>query len=359
MASYGRGGGRERRFDRCVETCNRQYKRWIAMGRDEAVARAKLEECLAICEMGKVPKTGCVGGHRTGTVDGAQLAPCKEGFRNQKINGENWCCPEEVIDKDEEEKGCEGGYKSASTTCPEGYKRKFINGAFWCCPEKVEEEDKNGDGDGDGDGKPGPTPLGEEFTWSPGMQEAIRRLMERFEELLDRPYGLSDEERQAIINYYTTDIRRGERGRIQSMEDRLSRMGMAGSGLELRETGRIQRGTREMVSRTTQGLAIDEIDKALMNYLQTTGMAQGLLGTLMGAEVVPETLSAARRGEGLSQQQMVLNYLSTMYGGQSNAYWQAIMNYMGGQGGQQGPGMMDWLPYFIYGGMPGSVRTRD
>lgn len=221
--------------------------------------------------------------------------------------------------------------------CRKGFQPKIIGGVTWCCPE---------DGGGNGGGGGG---MGEEFTWSPEMREAIQRMMERFEEMLDRPYGLSEEERQAIINYYTSSIKGGERGRLQSMEDRLARMGMAGGGLELAETGRIQRGTREQVAGVTQGLAIDEIDKALMNYLQTTGMAQGLLGTLMGAETVPESLSAARRGEGLSQQQMILQYLSILMGGQSNAYWQAIMNYMGGGQGQEQGDIWDWLPYLMAG----------
>lgn len=339
-----------------------------------------------------------------------QITPCPEGYVSKKAeDGTPWCCSTAAPDEDEDvvvdedvvtSEGCEGGYKLSGAAisagggklwtdgiikpehgwhrdataaghwiwhkehgyqrladvhasiqgtktltkfeggaCRKGFQPKIIGGVTWCCPEG-----------GNGNGGDKVDKVGEEFTWSPEMQDAIRRMMERFEEMLDRPSGLSEEERQAIINYHTSGIKGGERGRLQSMEDRLARMGMAGSGLELAETGRIQRGTREQVAGVTQGLAIDEIDKALMNYLQTTGMAQGLLGTLMGTEQVPEMLSAQRRGEGLSQQQMILQYLSTLMGGQSNAYWQAIMNYMGGQGRQrQDSGIMDWLPYLMAG----------
>jgi hypothetical protein len=64
----------------------------------------------------------------------------------------------------------------------------------------------------------------------------------------------------------------------------------------------------------------------------TTGMAQSLLGTGMGAEQIAEALSGARRGEGAGVLAMLLQYLSTM-GGQSNLYWQAILNRLLQQGG--------------------------
>lgn len=400
----------------CKARCNEKRAQSIARGTSREEAQGIYDDCIEECEVGKrhrTPGSPCAGaGYRPPLVGGSQLAPCREGYVPKKAeDGTPWCCstaspgPEPTPPEPEPTpgEGCEGGYvlsgsaisagggelwtdgiikpehgwhrdptaaghwiwhkehgyqrladvhasiqgtktltKFEGGACRKGFQPKIMGGVTWCCPE----------------GAPGPepTPPGEEFTWSPEMREAIQRMMERFEEMLDRPYGLSEEERQAIINYYTSGIKGGERGRLQSMEDRLARMGMAGGGLELAETGRIQRGTREQVAGVTQGLAIDEIDKVLMNYLQTTGMAQGLLGTLMGTEQVPEMLSAQRRGEGLSQQQMILQYLSTIFGGQSNAYWQSIMNYMGG-GGQQEGDIWDWLPYLAYGAMPGS-RTR-
>lgn len=403
---------------RCNKERAGNIARGMSSGQALEIYNNCIDKCEIGGKKPGAPDSPCAGaGYRPPTavdVRGKkiQMTPCREGYVSKKAaDGTPWCClatePGEdediVVDEDVTGEGCEGGYKLSGAAisagggklwtdgiikaehgwyrdptasghwiwhkehgyqkladvhasvqgtktltkyeggaCRKGFQPKIIGGVTWCCPE-------GGNGDGDG--------VGEEFTWSPEMREAIQRMMERFEEMLDRPYGLSDEERQAIINYYTSGIKRGERGSLQSMEDRLSRMGMAGGGLELHEAGRIQRGTREQVAGVTQGLAIDEIDKALMNYLQTTGMAQGLLGTLMGAETVPESLSAQRRQEGLSQQQMILQYLGTLMGGQSNAYWQAIMNYMGGQGQEQGD-IMDWLPWLLASQNYGSPRTR-
>ncbi len=236
------------------------------------------------------------------------------------------------------------------TVCRKNFVRQQDNeGKTWCCPGA-------GDGDGDGDGDGG---FGGEFQWGEGLQGLLARIQERANQLLDYPRGLTPQERQGVINYAIESVKSGERGRLQSSQDLLARRGLLGSGFEFEEAGRIQRETRGRETEIRREFGIDELDRRFSELMGTTGMVQGLTGTLMQGEQIPEILSGARRSEGQASINSLLALLGGSMGGQGNQYWNAILTQlMGNQGG--GGGMMDWLPWLLASQTartPGGFRT--
>jgi len=183
---------------------------------------------------------------------------------------------------------------------------------------------EDGNGGGGGNGGEG----GGEFQWSPETQALLQRILDRANMLLDQPLGLTEEERQAIYNRIFEKIKGMERPLIQSEMDRISRMGLLGSPFEERSIAGIKRGTAESLATAERDIEIEEAQRRFNQLMATTGMAQSLLGSGLGAEQTAELLSSGRRGEGRDWMQMLLNYFSTIYGGQSNAYWQAILNQL-------------------------------
>ena len=173
---------------------------------------------------------------------------------------------------------------------------------------------------------------GGEYKWSPEIQALLARILERANMLLDRPLGLSDEERQAIYNRIFEKIKGAERPAIQSQMDIASRQGLLGSPYAERAITGIQRGTRETLAGAERDIEIEEAQNRFNQLMQTTAMSQSLLGTGMNAEQIAEALSGARRGEGTGVLAMLLQYLATM-GGQNSSYWQAIINKLLEQGG--------------------------
>jgi len=336
-----------------------------------------------------------------GTPKWIQLEPCRSGFSPKKdADGRPWCCKDsgELPDPgDERPPNCAGGQKrELGDPCPEELPKKvFYKKVRWCCPETEEEEEEDGtedcplgnwythfpekgpchelytfirrgtknwegyepgaDGrcectswlkkyqDGDGDG--------EQWAPSEGLQAIIDRLLARIDELLGYETGLSEEELQMIINRMSSNIKEGERGRIESMEGRLGGMGLLGSGMELAEYGKIKRGTREVGADVEAQVAIDQALRKYEQYMGTTGMAQSLFGTTLGVEQLTEILNSARRGEGRQDTDMMLKLLQIIMGNQGNdPYWQAILNQAGSRQRTDGGGGMDWmywLPFLL------------
>ena len=220
--------------------------------------------------------------------------------------------------------------------CKKGWVRKpDAEGNTWCCPE-------GGPGPG-----PGPDGPGGEFKWGEDLQGLLARIMERANYLLDYPRGLTPQERQGVINYAIEGVKSGERGQLQSSRDLLARRGLLGSGFEFEEAGRIRRETRGRETQVRREFGIDELDRRFQELMGTTGMAQGLTGTLMQGEQIPEILSGARRAEGQAAVNSFLAFLSGSMGGQGNQYQAAIINQL--MGGQGGSGIMDWLPWILAG----------
>jgi len=166
---------------------------------------------------------------------------------------------------------------------------------------------------------------GGEFEWSPEIQALLQRILDRANMLLDQPLGLSEEERQALYNRIYEKIKGAERPAIQSQMDVMSRQGMLGTPYAERSITGIQRGTREALGGAERDVEIEEAQRRYEQLMGTTGMVQSLFGSGMGAEQMAEAMSAGRRGEGQNWMQMLLNYFATIYGGQDNSWWQAIL----------------------------------
>jgi len=381
----GRVGSPE--FDECMERCEK--------GAVEPPPGPGPEESKSPCKAG-----GYLGKQiKRGTDRYFLITPCRDGYKPVKAaDGKIWCCKEDAgkeEKKEEKTEGvCEGGYKLASSpiqpsggkiwtdnlitaamgfirnpgveghelykegkwyniedvhnairnntlgslvgreggACKKGYRRKVINGEEWCCPEA-----EGGGGGGGGSG---------EFEFSPGLMDMLEKLRGRFDYFMEYPRGTTPEERQAVINYMVEGIRKGERGRIQSVRDLVSRMGLFGSGIQLEEEAKERRLTRELASQAREKVGSEEIDRRFRELMETTGMSTGIFNIMATIEQLKESLSAGRRGEGRESLNQLLSYLSLIMGGGSNSYWQAIMNYIMQGGG--GADIWDWLPYMSY-----------
>jgi hypothetical protein len=178
-------------------------------------------------------------------------------------------------------------------------------------------------------GKGGGGAAGGEFKWSPEIEGLMNRILAKANELLNQPRGLSDEERQAIYNRSFEQIKGMERPAIQSRLDAISRMGLLGSPYAEREVEEVQRQTPQLLAGVSRDIGISEAERRFEEQQKTYQLVMQMLGQGMGGEQIVEALNAARRGEGTSALQMILEYFLRLYGGQSNAYLQAILNALG------------------------------
>lgn len=173
---------------------------------------------------------------------------------------------------------------------------------------------------------------GGEFKWSAQLKALLDRLLGRANSLLDEPLGLTEQERQAIYNRAFEDIKGAERPTIQSAMDQASRMGMLGSPYASSRVAAIQRGTGDLLSKTTRDIAIDESKRRFQEKMSSYAMVAQLTQLGLSSEQIAEMLSSSRRGEGNSDMDALLAYFQMIMGGQNSAYWQAIMNSINGGG---------------------------
>jgi len=226
--------------------------------------------------------------------------------------------------------------------CKKGYSQKNVDGETWCCPQE-----------GGGGGKDN---AGGEWDWSNRTKGLFESLYDKINYLFEYPRGLTDEERNAVINYMTTGVLKGERGAKHATRDRLARMGLLGSGFEESRMADIERGTREQVADVRQGVAVDELNRRFQELMSTLGMAQNLTGTLMTSEQIKEALNAGRRGESSQGLQNLIALLQTyMGGGNLSGAMGGLLNQLsmygkGGNvaGGGGGGGTESWIPWLLY-----------
>jgi len=289
---YKSGGGKDE------AACERYCRQ-----RGYVIDSPEYDTCMNECFEKQHPKTPKVPGEET-------PIGCPPESKGSAASGHPECA-------------CGGEWNTPTQTCPSGY--VFQSKPIGANPPEgtigrciCEALTHGGGGEGGG--------AGEQFGWSPDVQALLSRILDRANSLLDRPLGLSDEERQAIYNRIFERIKGTERPAIQSAMNVASRQGLLGSPYAERAITGIQRGTREMLGGAERDIGIEEARRRYEELMGTTGMAQNLLGTGMGAEQMTEALNAARRGEGTTYLSLILQYLSSMMGGQNNSYWQAIMN---------------------------------
>ncbi|MCD6194278.1 MAG: hypothetical protein J7L26_12575 [Candidatus Aminicenantes bacterium] len=352
--------------EECLQRCEQLRQRLEALGVPEERIEIRYKNCIRKCE-GKIDnepnedktiKAPCSGGIKlapTGSMK-AKMSKCPEGWKRvHHEDGYDWCCPpekngngngnngDEDKKKDEE---CPLGlwFTTHEPKCPEGYTFVPRSGKGWegyepgavgrCeCTSWLEEWKKKNQQTG-------------EFKWSPELQAALARLLERFNFLMDYPRGTTPEERQKIINFAMKGIKRAERGMRQQTIDDLARMGLLGSFMESKELSKLRRGTQEALADLQSRIAIDELDRRFKELLGTTQLAQSLFTTGMTYEQLLEALNAARRAEGRDIMEIFLKYLASLMGSQSSGYWQTLLNLIASQG--QGGGIYDVLPYLIF-----------
>lgn len=348
-------------FDKCggyKEPCFSQCL--MASGGDQSIGNEG-DPCTVTvgCQIG----LACVNGRCTKSESGMghqiptkKISPCPKGVGYKRpINGQCkagessvksaesglwWCCPGTITTECQDDADCVEKHGAGWTCgkdgkcvapppgptpctrnsdCATGY--ECINGV---CKKKGGGGDGGGaGGGGDGGGGWG----GEQFGWSPEIQALLARILDRANSLLDQPLGLSNAERQAIYNRIFEKIKGTERPAIQSAMNVASRQGLLGSPYVERGITGIQRGTRELLTGAERDIEIQEAQDRYQQLLGTTGMAQNLLGTGMGAEQLVEAANAARRGEGTSSLNSILQYLIAM-GGQNSTYYQALLNWL-------------------------------
>ena len=270
---------------------------------------------------------------------------CKAGESSVKSaeSGLWWCCPGTLTSKCQDDADCVTKHGAGWTCGADGKCVAPPSGSTSCtrnsdCAIGYEcisgACEKKGGGGGGGGGAGGGTSGwgGEQFGWSPEIQALLARILDRANSLLDQPLGLTDEERQAIYNRIFEKIKGMEGPTIQSAYNRISRQGLLGSPYAEREVAGIQRGTRELLTGAERDIEIQEAQDRYQQLLGTTGMAQNLLGTGMGAEQLVEAANAARRGEGTMSLNSILQYLIAT-GGQNSTYYQALLNWLTQHGG--------------------------
>ena len=342
-------------LEKCKKGCRDKYK-----GNPTA-----LQACIKACEgEPPTPPEGLVMACVAGAVEGRKVCRQvkREGVTQAQIDA---CegktlgadCDAEIPIEPPEDGDCPQGdwYTTINEKavtgpgdCIQGYAYiqkgniKRCECVDWCVKKHGCDENCQNCGGGGGGG--------EQWTPSGDLQAIIQSLLARINELLGYDTGLSEEELQAIINRMTGNIKAGERGRIESMEDRMAGMGLLGTGMELEEYGKIGRQTREVTADVEAQVAIDQALRKYEEFMGTTGMAQSLFGTVLGTEQLEEILNAARRGEGRQDMGMMLQYLSMILGKDAqNPYWQAILNQMTNSGDSGGGGndWMYWLPFLL------------
>ena len=354
--------------EQCLARCEELRKRLEALGIPEDRIEIRYQNCRRECE-GKIPgpepgggtESPCPGGIKiapTGSMK-AKMTPCSKGWKRvHHTDGYDWCCPPEEGgngDKDEDKKKnkkCPYGNwfeKKEGEPCPEGYiyrhagvtpgvDKEACVCVAWCKEQGWGPLCKISDGGGG------------YWKWSPELQAAFARLLERFNYLMDYPRGTTPEERQKIINFAMKGIKRAERGQRQQTIDELARMGLLGSFMESKELGRLRRGTQEALADLQSRVAIDELDRRFRELIGTTQLAQGLFSTGMSYEQLLEALNAARRAEGRDVMEMLLKYLVSQMGSQNAGYWNTLLNYaLSNQSGGGGAGgLYSILPYLIF-----------
>lgn len=185
------------------------------------------------------------------------------------------------------------------------------------------------------------------FEWSKDITPMISGLQERMGGLLKYPRGLTPEERQMVINYTLGGPKRTETARKESKRNVLSRMGLLGTGGELEEMEKIERGTAEQEGAIRTGIGIDELERRYKELMGTTEMSSALLSRLLETEQIPELLTAGRRGEERSFLNTMMSFFGLTQGAGTQTlqpYLQAIMGKMG----QEEGGGMEMLPLLLY-----------
>jgi len=190
------------------------------------------------------------------------------------------------------------------------------------------------------------------YSYSPQLKDLLSRYGSKVGSLTQYPAGMSPAEHNATINQMVEKIRSGEKPEVESMRVRMARQGLLGSGIEETERGEIGRGYNEAVSGAKRDVTIDEMRRKASETIASANAAGSGLGLLMGGEAGVEGMNLARRNEGRTDTQMLLQLLQILYGQQSAAiapYASAVQTQYGSGGGGGGVDLsaLSYLPFLL------------
>ena len=190
------------------------------------------------------------------------------------------------------------------------------------------------------------------FSYSPETRDLLATLRTKANYLTRFPSGMSPAEKNATLNQMVEKIRAGEAPEVESMQVRMARQGLLGSGIEEAERGKIGRNYDAAVAGAKRDVTIADQSRRAAEEIAGTNAAAGLAGMLMGGETTEETANAARRAEGYQSTNTLLQLLQLLYGQQFSAiapYAQAVMTQYGGGGGGGDWSGLGFLPYLLAG----------
>lgn len=245
---------------------------------------------------------------------------------------------------------CVNGYKPAQISgvptepCRDGFSARSVGNVVWCC----QSEQKIGAGTGESTGATSST--GSTFAWSPQQQSSLTALIQKANQLLANPTGMSEPQRNRLYNYTTQGIKAPLAGELRSVEEAYGRAGLAGSPAQIAEQEKVRRSVRQQVADARAKLAIEEqATKAATEQASGTA-ASGILTQTAAMEKALEEANAARRGEGRADISQLLTLFSQLFGASSGSYQNVLSSIMSRLGAQTsgGAGAADWMPYLAY-----------
>ena len=239
---------------------------------------------------------------------------------------------------------CPGGYKPATGEgCNPGFLGRSINGEMWCCPDQVAKTSPAA-----ATPVPTTTAANQTFQWSPDYQTKMDALLNQAGSILNYPAATSPKDYSQLTTSATTAAKAPLAGNLRGIRDFYARSGLGGGGAQGAAEAGAYRDVNKEISDIVSKLAIDEAQKRFERTTGAATTAAGLLNTVGGAQTTAEQLNAARRGEGVTATNQLLQLYSMLFGASTGGYnnvTQAITNRIGGQ--TQSSSMADWLPYLI------------
>lgn len=151
------------------------------------------------------------------------------------------------------------------------------------------------------------------FEWPEELRLLYEKLMGRGQEVLDMPYGYTEEMMANMFGRDFEKIRGREAANREMMTSLLSRGGMLGTGTELEQMGKLSWGTESQISNIMRDLFIKGEEKKKEDIIDFSKLAQDIMGGGMQYTSLQEAINAARRGEGQdAMSQLIAWFMANM-----------------------------------------------
>ena len=141
------------------------------------------------------------------------------------------------------------------------------------------------------------------FSYSPETKDLLATLRTKANYLTRYPSGMSPAEKNATMNQMVEKIRAGEAPEVESMQVRMARQGILGSGIEEAERGKIGRNYDAAVAGAKRDVTIADQSRRAAETIAGTNASAGLAGMLMGGETNEEDGQRGKESRGVSVDQ--------------------------------------------------------